>query len=217
MINKPKVGIIKRQEENNFSNYVKAVNLLGGIAITIPNYDAKILKEVLKCDGIIFTGGTSWEMNDEKVLKYCLDNKMPFLGICLGMQMIGDYFSYNHEVGIDKTVKINTGANHNCNNKYCHEVILKNGFLSNLFNKDKILVNSYHNYIISNTDSSIIKGYSDDGVIEALEIQNHPFGIGVQWHPEKIIDDVNSKLLFGAFIDSCKYYSKVKNIKTKYH
>lgn len=204
-INKPIIGIIKRNYDNNLERYVDAIYIMGGIPLLIPNYEENFFDKVRTCDGILFTGGTIWNVNDEYILKYCLENNIPFLGICLGMQMIGNYFSDDYEIGIDKTIKINSYINHNCRKDYCHEVILKEGYLKSLFKTNKIMVNSNHNYKVKHTDESIIKGYSPDGVIEVIEIPGYKFGIGVQWHPEKMIHyDENSRFLFKKFIESCK-------------
>ena len=197
------IGIIKRNEDNYLENYVKAVNKFGANALLIDNtLNEKTIFDMIKnCDGIIFTGGSSWEVVDELMLEYCLNNKIPFLGICLGMQMIGNYFSDDHEYGVDKTVKIDSKINHNVSKNYAHKVILKDGLLSELFNDKVFLVNSYHNYCIKSANENIIKGYSYDGVIETLEVPNHPFGVGVQWHPEKMIDyDDNSRRLLKKFV-----------------
>lgn len=105
--------------------------------------------------------------------------------------------------------------NHYSTAKYAHEVILKDGFLSKLFDTNKILVNSYHNYCVDDTLSEIIKDYSSDGVIEALEIPGYSFGIGVQWHPELITDDENSNKIFNRFVDAAEEYSYKKRKKTR--
>ncbi len=211
----PNIGIIKRNEDNFLENYVKAVNVSKANSVLIDNTlnEEEIFNLVNKTDGILFTGGSTWNLVDELILKSCLDEKKPFLGICLGMQMIGNYFSDNHKPGEDKTVIINSNINHNVNDNYAHKVLLKDGMLSKLFNNSEILVNSYHNYSVDETLNEIIKGYSVDEVIEALEISDHPFGIGVQWHPEKMIDyDLNSKQLFKKFISEADKY---KNNKLK--
>ena len=202
-----KIGIIKRDEYNYLDTYINVINILGGIPYAIENKPG-VCKLVKQCDGILFTGGTTWNTTDEDILEYCLDNDVPFLGICLGMQMIGDYFSNDHEYGVDKTVQINN-KNHNVKKNYAHKVLLRDGLLSSLFGSNEIMVNSYHNCRVNYTDDSIIKGYSEDGVIEAIEIPNHTFGVGVQWHPEKMIDyDENNRKLLKYFISVSKSRSK---------
>ncbi len=64
-----------------------------------------------------------------------------------------------------------------------------------------IQVNSRHERYIPYTNLDI-SAYSDDGIPEAIENKNKKFFIGVQWHPESLIDDIYSKRLFNAFIDS---------------
>lgn len=207
-IRKPIIGVVKRKD-STLNNYLNAVYKTGGIPITIASDNEDFLKPISGCDGVIFPGGTKWSLSEEKMLGYCLENNVPFLGICLGMQMIGNYFAYYHKLGEDCTIKVNTGFNHYLERRYCHLVYLSNGLLSKMFNSYTILVNSYHNYMVRKTSHEVIKGWSFDGVIEALEVPNHPFGIGVQWHPEKMIDyDKNSKILFNEFIKAAKVRKK---------
>ena len=48
-------------------------------------------------------------------------------------------------------------------------------------------------------------GYSDDGIIEAIERKDKKFAIGVQWHPEMIFNETDeSKRLFEKLIKACK-------------
>lgn len=48
-------------------------------------------------------------------------------------------------------------------------------------------------------------GYSEDGIVEAIELKENDFAIGVQWHPERIIDDsIECKKLFDKFIEVCR-------------
>ena len=48
----------------------------------------------------------------------------------------------------------------------------------------------------------ILYGYSDDGIIEAIELKENNFAIGVQWHPERIIDEsVECRKIFDKFIE----------------
>jgi gamma-glutamyl-gamma-aminobutyrate hydrolase PuuD len=42
--------------------------------------------------------------------------------------------------------------------------------------------------------------YAPDGIVEAFEYSDHPFGIGVQWHPEWLKDETSMDPLFQAFI-----------------
>lgn len=151
----------------------------------------KLKKIMKKIDGVILEGGDDFDKFDLEVVKYIYDNDIPCLGICLGMQMMGCLFD-----GKMKDVK-----GHMSNKKYVHFVYLnKNGKLYKIFKKRKILVNSRHNSII--TETSLNKeAYSN--VLEAVSADNKKFFIGVQWHPESL-DDINSYKLFKAFFKSLK-------------
>lgn len=63
------------------------------------------------------------------------------------------------------------------------------------------MVNSIHKCKIDNSGEYDVKGFSDDGIVELLEIKNNGFNIGVQWHPELIIEREEQNLIFKKFIE----------------
>ena len=91
--------------------------------------------------------------------------------------------------------------NHKKKLNYVHEVKLKrNSKLYNIYKSDIIKVNSRHKSIIRDTKLNIT-GISNDGYIEAIEDTSKKFFIGVQWHPESMINYDNSQNnLFKYFI-----------------
>lgn len=197
----PIIGIITRKsisEENHNTNIIysgvsKAVAKNGGIPIgLILEEDYKELIDI--CDGIIFQGGDDFEEYDLKALKYAYDKDIPVLGICLGMQLMGVLFDGD-------IVDIN---NHKKKLDYVHSVsIRKSSKLYNIFKDSIIKVNSRHKSVIKNTKLEV-SAISNDGYIEALEASSKKFFIGVQWHPESMIDyDEKQNNLFKYFIKSC--------------
>ncbi|MSZ19636.1 MAG: gamma-glutamyl-gamma-aminobutyrate hydrolase family protein, partial [Actinobacteria bacterium] len=44
---------------------------------------------------------------------------------------------------------------------------------------------------------------TEDGIIEAVELADHPFGVAVQWHPEQTLDDLR---IFEGLIDAARKY-----------
>ena len=94
--------------------------------------------------------------------------------------------------------------NHLNENLYVHNIKLnKESKLYKIINENNINVNSRHKYCAKNTKLSV-SALSDDGLIEAIELSNHKFFIGVQWHPESTIKfDKNSQKLFSYFIKCC--------------
>ena len=190
-LSKPIIGIVGRYLNGIYKVNESLVNKIiknGGIPILIlPNDN---LDEILKlCDGIVMPGGTTIYDYDEYICKYCMENDVPVLGICLGMQVMG---SIN---GTLKNISNHQGTN--------HKIIIKKDSKLDKILKNNI-VNSRHNECIDKTLDYDITAYSIDNVIEAIEHKSNRFNIGVQWHPEDMDDD-------SLFIELVKFSKETKN------
>lgn len=63
-------------------------------------------------------------------------------------------------------------------------------------------MNSLHYQGIKSIGNGIrVAGHSPDGVIEAIEHEAHPFMIGVQWHPEELLNDASINI-FESFVQA---------------
>jgi len=233
MREKPIIGIVGRSNKEDNNSFIKvnedyriAIIKSGGIPVIIVPTDTlkygetsphdadelsktskKDLIEVLKiCDGIIMTGGTRWYHFDEVICKYALDNNIPILGICLGMQILGNVDNFCGNLNSDRTVKNETAINHcQIDVPYVHKCVIKDGMLRDILKVDTIKVNSRHNYHITEKEYFKIEAYSEDGLIEAISIPNHKFALGVQWHPENMTEyDNDMKKIFDEFIKKTK-------------
>lgn len=148
------------------------------------------------CDGIVCQGGDDYYDYDLKIIKYAHANNIPLIGICLGMQAMATTFGGELE-------KIDNLTHHQKDLDYVHEVKIKKASkLYNILNTCKIKVNSRHRWKVVKTDLNVV-GLTD-GVIEAIEDSSKDFFIGVQWHPESMIEyDALMDRLFNQFILSC--------------
>jgi putative glutamine amidotransferase len=64
----------------------------------------------------------------------------------------------------------------------------------------------YHHQAIDQVGSGmVVSAWSPDGLIEAVELEDYAFGVAVQWHPEKTLDDLT---LFEALISAATTYRK---------
>ena len=159
--------------------------------IPLITYDISL---VSMCDGFILHGG-DFKTIDFLIIKYAYERNLPLLGICLGMQSIGEYFG-------GKIVK---AFNHYSKDMYVHDMIIdRSSKLFEILKIENMQVNSRHKDKLIDTNLKV-SAYSSDGVIEAVEDGSKKFFIGVQWHPESLITyNVLAKKLLDSFIKSCK-------------
>ena len=197
-----KIGISTRiitndiglKQEKVPSSLIKILEENGVLPIIIPNID-DISYYLDICDGFIVPGGITWNDVDVNIIKHVFKENKPLLGICAGMQALA-----NIDTFVDNTIKV---ENHNVPNvEYVHEISINDGILKSILNKDKIKVNSRHNYMIEPKSYFKIDAVSNDGVIEAISYPEFKFIVGLQWHPEDIDDDDQNKI-FKYFISKC--------------
>ena len=163
---------------------------------------------VQHCDGIVITGGAfdidpKWygqeqqgrlDMVDEGrtqlemlLAKRSIDQNIPLLGLCGGMQVLAvvaggtliqdiathDPQSLEHEQLTDPATT-------------WHDVHLESPRWREWFGSETIQVNSTHHQAIDDLGQCTVAGKAPDGIIEAIEISNLAFCVGVQWHPELV-------------------------------
>ncbi|CCY79680.1 peptidase C26 [Mycoplasma sp. CAG:877] len=194
------IGVLIRRENSDVANeyYVKGIEKFGGTVILINDNDSrKELEDKLsRVDGILLTGGDDVGPIDFYLISYALENKLKLLGICQGMQSM---CLYGSSLGL---IPIGNDS-HKRNEGYVHGVTLSDGALKEIFGNSRIMVNSHHLQTISNSHLFRVVGYSDDGLIEAIEGNNGVFQIGVQWHPERMLEyDSWSRDLLETFVKS---------------
>jgi len=70
------------------------------------------------------------------------------------------------------------------------------------------IFSTHHQSIKSPGKGLIVSSMSSDGIIEAIELQDYPFLIGVQWHPEREPESEYTRFLFKAFIEAASHRTK---------
>lgn len=165
------------------------------IPILIPNSLLEIEQflEDMKLDGIILSGGDSIgefplrDKNENKIIEYAINKKMPIFGVCRGMQIINEFFGGDVIKTMDKK---HVGKSHN--------IIVNKEKIFSFLNTEKIVVNSFHNNIIIEEKlgrnlKAIAKDANDES-IEAFIHSSYPI-MGTMWHPERMKNENNYNLI----------------------
>lgn len=88
-----------------------------------------------------------------------------------------------------------------------HSVVIgENSYLFEIFDQDRIFVNSFHHQAIKELGKDlVITAKASDGVIEGIEYSGTSFAMGVQWQPEFMGNEYEEqKKIFEFFIEKCK-------------
>lgn len=194
------IGIFPTQIENYVNTRLRDIPQMS----TKELYD---LKETVKmCDAIIKPGALKIYHHEQEIYKYVVEEDIPYMGICAGMQLMANYNTPNIRN------ERNAGfIEHHSNDSYAHKIHVNKGTkLYDILKKDEIMVNSLHNYHIPTTELQI-GAVSEDEIIEEIENPNLSFNLGFQWHPELLPkEDENSQIIFGEFVGAAKKYQKRK-------
>lgn len=161
------------------------------------------------CDGFILQGGWQTGKYEIYVAKYAIENNIPLLGTCCGLNNI--LFSQGD------TVQKERDESHNIYDRnYRHDILVdETSKLYTLLGKNReVKVNSIHNIMIKDSDVNHfdIVAHDLDGFVEAVELKNKSFCLGLKWHPEIMENDQIMKNLFKEFVKSCDEYHKNKKI-----
>ena len=222
------ISVIESLYHAGFANNVKVhIDLIDAEKINSEN-----AKDVLKkYDGIVVPGGFGNRGIEGKIetIKYARENKVPFLGICLGMQMAVVEFARNvlhikdaNSAEFDAKTKnpvIHIMEEQKKVNKKggtmrlgAYPCIIKKGTLaSEIYGEEKISERHRHRYEYNNQYKEALEksglkvsGTSPDGtLVEIVELENHPYFIAGQFHPELKSRPNNPAPLFVGLVKAC--------------
>ena len=192
------------------------------------------LKELKKYDGIIVPGGFGSRGVEGKIktIEFCRKNKIPFLGLCLGMQLTVIEFARNvcklknaHSTEMSQNKKENVidvmpeqkallkekryGGTMRLGYYPCQ--IKPNTASFRAYRTFDILERHRHRYELNNEYRDILEknglimaGVNPDrNLVEIVEIKNHPFFVATQFHPEFESRPLKPHPLFREFIKAC--------------
>jgi putative glutamine amidotransferase len=209
-------------------NYTRSVYRAGGLPIIfpMPSADPAVLDEYLaSVNGLLFTGGEDVhpEFYGEGVRPACedidrerdlfelglakraLERGVPTFGICRGHQLLN--VACGGTLFQDLSERPGTVPEHRTKREERaqrrHGVrVLPGTQLHQIVGGEALKVTSTHHQFINRLGGSLkATAFSDDGIIEAIELPAHPFFLAVQWHPERMADkDAVQLALFQALV-----------------
>ena len=251
---KKKINIKIIAKYGNYTESYKSLNeaikhagVHSGVTVNIDYIDAEKLdgkdfSMMENSGGIIVPGGFGGRGIEGKIhaIKYARENKIPFLGICLGMQAAVIEFSRNVcnleranstefdqatdypvigliEEWLDKKgslelrdINSNIGGTMRLGEQEC--VLNKDSNVYNAYKMNSIFERHRHRYEFNNEYKELleksglhISGSSSDGtLVEVIELKDHPWFLGCQFHPEFTSKPVTGHPLFKAFVSAIR-------------
>ena len=184
--------------------YVTQVSRAGGQPVVLPPVGdpSSVLSRL---DGLVLTGGGDLDparydaaphprtdyVRDFRdtaelaLVREALSRGLPFLGICRGVQVLNVALGGTLHQHVPDVVG---SARHCLNPGEYNRFPVRVSSSSRLFaalGAPEVMVAHYHHQAIDRLGAGMTaSAWSEDGLVEAAEVEDHPFAVGVQWHPE---------------------------------
>jgi len=209
------------------NDYVNAIDRAGGRPLLVPPTADGVEETLDVLDGIVFTGGSDLdpELYGEQphpetfgihrqrddaelaLLHGALERDMPLLGICRGIQVLnvglgGDLHQHLPEVVGHEEHKHDPPGEFNE-----HEVRIEPETKLGRALGERTRVMSHHHQGLRRLGTGLVEAArAEDGAVEAVEVPDRRFAVGVLWHPEAGQD----ASLFEAFVEEARRYAQEK-------
>jgi putative glutamine amidotransferase len=209
--------------------YIQSVLRAGGIPVVIPVglSEAELQALFPRLDGILLTGGGDIDPErfngpahprvydidprrddlEIRLVQMAAENDKPFLGICRGIQVIN--VALGGSLYTDISDQLPGSFKHDWypdvpRSHLAHEVaVSQQSKLAGILGGAIFQVNSLHHQGLDRLAPGLTAAaFSTDRLIEAVELEGHRFGIGVQWHPEWLQEHAPQRQLFQALVQA---------------
>lgn len=214
--------------------YIQAVLEAGGLAVVIPPglSDTQLTQLFGWLDGVLLSGGGDIDPQyfqgaqhpriygiDERrdrleiaLVRLAVEHGKPFLGICRGIQVINVALGgtlYTHIADqLDGALRHDYFPGFPRDHLAHHISVSPGSRLASILGGEKFEVNSLHHQGIERLAASLTPvAYAPDFLVEGVELPGHPFGLGVQWHPEWLQTSFAQRRLFQALVQAAAQQS----------
>jgi putative glutamine amidotransferase len=229
----PRIGLTLDVDEQAHryevkESYVDAVLGAGGLPILLPHAAAAAYLALL--DGLVVTGG-AFDIPPElygdarreacgpskplrtrfekEILEAALAAGLPVLGICGGMQLLNVVRGGSLHQDLPSDTGIQGHEQPPPKDLPSHRIRISAGsLLWRILGPDvpEHRVNSTHHQAVREPGAGVlVTATAPDGVIEAIELPDLPFAVGVQWHPEAVLKhDPRHAALFTGLVEAAR-------------
>lgn len=209
--------------------YLDGITRAGGIGLLLPpqTVSADVVDAVLdRLDGLVLTGGidvdparygqdphaetdTPQPLRDDweaALVEAAVERGLPLLGICRGAQVLNVVRGGTLHQHVPDVVG-HEGHRRGQAVFLANDVRTEPGSRLASIIGESLAGQCYHHQAVDVVgDGLVVSARDAAGVVEALELPDHPFALAVQWHPEESLDDLR---LFRALVDAARAESLV--------
>jgi len=210
------------------ANYVKLIRASGGQPVILPLVETleEARETVGRLDGLLLSGGGDIDpsrygqnvrrtdqlgaparnASDLLLARAAQERGTPTLGVCLGVQVMNVEFGGTLLQHLPEDVPGSLKHEEETEESPEHAVTVEpETLLSRILGAASAVVNSFHHQSVGKVAPGFrVAAKSPDGIIEAIERPDLPFYVGVQWHPERMLDSPVTRKLTGAFVDAAR-------------
>lgn len=225
---------LMQRNEDRLAPYRAALEAEGAVVLVIGQgmSEALVDEKLERMDGLLLPGGIDVEPSrynepphpklektdaaldalEWRALDHARAHGLPVLGICRGHQVINVYYGGSLIQDIPAQHESETVVVHR-NGIRTHDITLVEGtLLRELLGADRYEVNTYHHQAVKDLAPGFrISARTDDGIVEAIESTGEVFILGVQFHPEKMLEEKPElRAIFARFIQEVQKHAADK-------
>ncbi len=204
--------------------YVLALHAAGALPVPLPFITAEAAAHALldRLQGIVFTGSEDLDpalwgepLHAETTLMHAsrmatelllaravIARRMPALGICGGMQTLNVASGGSLHQHVPDIASLVDHRDPSFLRR--HDVQARLGSRLAELLGSRFAVNTEHHQAVNRLGADLVAvAHAPDGIVEAFESCSAPFLLGVQWHPERMLDDARQRRLFDELTSAC--------------
>ena len=214
--------------------YFAAVVTAGGVPVLLPPQllDGGVAGQVMsRLDGLIVAGGLDVEASrygahahaeadppsrirddwDDALLTAAIETQVPFLAICRGIQVLNVNRGGTLHQHLPEVIGDDRYSGENGVFKRNEVEVASGSQIASSIGAGPHTVQSYHHQALDAIGNGLrVVASSPEGVVQAVELEGVPFGVGVQWHPEQ--DAADDARLFESLVEAARSYVSQKQV-----